>query len=103
MGDMTEYLIATSVLESIVRGSLHGDDRYRLHGGLPLVGAHPAEVCVLDDSCKVVVHLDARIGENLPDVSQEIRKKVAGALGPMTGLAVTSVDVVFSGVFSPGN
>ena len=32
---MTEYLIATSVLESIVRGSLAGDDRIRLQQGSP--------------------------------------------------------------------
>jgi hypothetical protein len=100
---MTEYLIATSVLESIVRGSLAGEDRFRLHGGLPLVGGHAAEVQVEEDSCRVVVHLDARMGEFLPDLASEVRTKIAGALGPMTGLAVASVDVVFSGVFSAGS
>jgi uncharacterized alkaline shock family protein YloU len=97
---MTEYLIATSVLEGIVRGSLAGEDRFRLHSGLRLVGSHAAEVQVEDDSCRVVVHLDARMGEFLPELASEVRTMVAGALGPMTGLAVTSVDVVFSGVFS---
>ena len=100
---MTEYLIATSVLEGIVRGSLAGEERVRLHNGLPLVRTRPAEVLVEDDSCRVVVHLDARMGEFLPDLAAVVRRKIADALGPMTGLAVTSVDVVFSGVFSAGS
>jgi uncharacterized alkaline shock family protein YloU len=100
---MTEYLIATSVLEGIVRGSLVGEHRVRLHSTLPLVRTHPAEVIVDDESCKVVVHLDARMGEFLPDLASVVRSKIAAALGPMTGLAVTSVDVVFSGVFSAGS
>jgi uncharacterized alkaline shock family protein YloU len=100
---MTEYLIATSVLEGIVRGSLSGEQRVRLHSTLPLVRTHPAEVMVEDDSCRVVVHLDARMGEFLPDLASVVRSKIADALGPMTGLAVTSVDVVFNGVFSAGS
>jgi uncharacterized alkaline shock family protein YloU len=100
---MTEYLIATSVLEGIVRGSLTGEPRVRLHGALPLVRTHPAEVLVEDDSCRVVVHLDARMGEFLPDLASGVRSRIADALGPMTGLAVTSVDVVFNGVFSAGS
>jgi uncharacterized alkaline shock family protein YloU len=100
---MTEYLIATSVLEGIVRGSLVGEERVRLHGGLSLVRSRPAEVLVEDDSCRVVVHLDARMGEFLPDLAAVVRGKIGDALGPMTGLAVTSVDVVFSGVFSTGS
>lgn len=99
---MSEYLIATSVLEDIVRGSLLGEKRYGLHGGLPLVRTRATEVAVDNDSCKVVVHLDALIGEELPEIASEVRAKVAEALGPMTGLAVTSVDVVVSGVFSQG-
>ena len=100
---MTEYLIATSVLEGIVRGSLAGEERVRLHSTLPLVRLHPAEVAVEEESCRVVVHLDARMGEYLPDVASVVRKKIAAALGPMTGLAVNSVDVVFNGVFAAGH
>jgi uncharacterized alkaline shock family protein YloU len=100
---MTEYLIATSVLEGIVRGSLAGEKDVRLHSGLPLVRSHPAEVLVEDDSCRVIVHVDARMGEFLPDLASTVRTNIASALGPMTGLAVTSVDVVFSGVFSSGS
>ena len=100
---MTEYLIATSVLETIVRGSLVGEERVRVRSSLPLARSHPAEVVVEDDSCKVVVHLDARMGESLPALASVVRSKVASALGPMTGLTVSSVDVVFSGVFPAGN
>lgn len=99
---MTEYLIATSVLEAIVRDSLAGDQRVRLQTSLPLVRTHPAEVVVEDDSCKVVLHVDARMGEFLPTLASEVRRKVADALGPMTGLTVSGVDVVFSGVFPAG-
>jgi uncharacterized alkaline shock family protein YloU len=96
---MTEYLIATSVLEAIVRGSLAGDDRVRLHSSLPLVRSHPAEVSVEDEACNVVVHLDARMGEFLPELATQVRRKIADAVGPMTGLSVAGVDVVFTGVF----
>lgn len=100
---MSEYLIATSVLEDIVRGSLVAEKRFRLHGGLPLSRTHTAEVAVENDSCKVVVHLEAAIGENLPELASEVRTRVCDVLGPMTGLAVGSVDVVFNGVFSQGS
>ena len=96
---MTEYLIATSVLEAIVRGSLEKDERIRFHAALPLVRSHPIEVVVDDEKCHVTVHLDARLGENLPTLAAEAREKVAAALGPMTGLVVSGVDVVFGGVF----
>lgn len=96
---MTEYLIATSVLETIVRGSLVNDDRLRLHSAPPLIRSHPIEVVVDGEKCHVTVHLDARLGENLPSLAAEARDKIAAALGPMTGLAISGVDVVFGGVF----
>lgn len=99
---MTEYLIATSVLEAIVRGSLDEDERIRFHSALPLVRSHPVEVVVDDEKCHVTVHLDARLGENLPSLAAEVRQRIASALGPMTGLLVSGVDVVFGGVFPPG-
>ena len=97
---MTEYLIATSVLESIATGALVGDERLKLHSALPLVRPHPAEVVVEEETCRVVVHVDARMGESIPALAKEVRSKVARALGSMTGLTVTGVDVVFSGVFA---
>jgi len=97
---MTEYLIATSVLESIATGSLTGDERLKLHSALPLVRSHPAEVTVDEETCRVVIHVDARMGESLPALAKVVRKKIADALGSMTGLKVTAVDVVFSGVFA---
>ena len=100
---MTEYLIATSVLEAIVRGALEKDDRLRFHSALPLVRSHPVEVTVDGDACHVTVQLDARMGEHLPSLAAEVRQKIAGSLGPMTGLTVADVDVVFGGVFPPGD
>jgi hypothetical protein len=99
---MTEYLIATSVLEAIVRGSLEDDDRLRIHPPLPLVRSHSIEVAVDDEECRVSVQLDARLGEHLPALAAEARQKIGAALGPMTGLRVSGVDVVFSGVFPAG-
>jgi uncharacterized alkaline shock family protein YloU len=99
---MTEYLIATSVLEAIVRGSLSGDARVRLHTSVPLIRSHPAEVAVEDDSCKVVVHVDVRMGELVSAVAADVRGRIADALGPMTGLSVSGVDVLVSGVFPAG-
>lgn len=96
---MTEFLIATTVLEAIVRGSLEGDERLRLHSSLSLVRSHPVEVVVEEDECYVTIHADARMGEALPALAAEARQKIAGALSPMTGLRVSGVDVVFAGVF----
>lgn len=100
---MSEYLIATSVLEEIVRGSVAGETRYRLHGGMSLMRSGPVVVSVENDTCRVVVQLDARLGENVTELASEVRGKIADSLGPMTGLAVSSVDVVVSGVFSAGS
>jgi hypothetical protein len=99
---MTEYLIATSVLEAIVRGSIEHDERLRVHAPLPLVRTHPVMVEVDGQECRVTVHLDARSGENLPSLADGTRQKIAVALDQMTGLTVTGVDVVFSGVFPVG-
>ncbi len=99
---MTEYLIATSVLEAIVRGSLEDDERLRVHAPLPLVRTHPVMVEVDGQECRVTVHLDARLGENLPSLADGTRQKIAAALDHMTGLAVIGVDVVWSGVFPAG-
>lgn len=96
---MTQYLIATSVLEAIVRGSLDNDERLRIHSPLPLMRTHPVEVAVEGDRCRVSVQLDARMGEQLPMLASSVRQTVAAALTSMTGLGVTAVDVTFSGVF----
>ena len=68
---MTEYLIATSVLETIVRGSLENDERVRVHTPLPLVRTHPVEIAVDGEQCFVSVQLDARMGEHLPSLAAE--------------------------------
>jgi hypothetical protein len=99
---MTEYLVATSVLEAIVRGSLADDERVRVHSSVPLVGGPRARVAVDGDECQVVVHVDARMGEVLPALAVDARKRIVAALSHMTGLKVSGVDVVFSGVFPVG-
>jgi hypothetical protein len=99
---MTQYLIATSVLEAIVRGTLENDERLRFHAPLPLVRTHPVEVKVDGQECHVTVHLDARLGEYLPALAVAARRRIAESLGRMTGLTVDAVDVVFSGVFPAG-
>jgi uncharacterized alkaline shock family protein YloU len=99
---MTQYLIATSVLESIVRGSLENDERVRIHTPLPLARTRPIEVAVEGENCFVAIHIDARMGENLPSLASSVRGTVAGALGSMTGLRVAAVDVSISGVFPVG-
>lgn len=99
---MTQYLIATSVLETIVRGSLENDERLRMHAPIPLVRTRPVEIAVDGERCHVSVHLDARMGENLPSLASSVRRTIAGALGSMTGLKVVGVDVSFNGVFPVG-
>ena len=99
---MTEYLIATSVLEAIVRGALTGDGRVRVHSSLPFARTHPIDVGVEGERCRVTAHLDALLGENLPALAQEARQNIGEALARMTGLTVTGVDIIFAGVFPSG-
>jgi uncharacterized alkaline shock family protein YloU len=99
---MSEYLIATSVLEAIVRGSLDGDDRLRIHASLPLARVKPVDVTCADEECRVSVHLDARMGEDLPRLAASSRRRIADAVTSMTGLRVSTIDVTFSGVFPIG-
>ena len=99
---MSHYLIATSVLEAIVRGALESDERVRAHTPLPLMRTRPVEVAVEGEHCHVSVHLDALMGEHLPSLASVARQKVAEAVGSMTGLRVSAVDVSFSGVFPAG-
>jgi len=96
---MSQFLIATSVLEAIVRGSLEGQQGLRVHSPLPLVRTKPVDVIIDGEDCQVSVHLDARLGEFLPALATRARECVADALQRMTGLAVTRVDIVFSAVF----
>lgn len=99
---MTQYLIATTVLEAIVRGALESDERLRVHTPLPFTRTRAVEVAVNGEQCRVTVHLDARLGEQLPSLASSARRKIADALDRMTGLKVTAVDVFFSGVFPAG-
>jgi hypothetical protein len=99
---VTHYLIATSVLETIVRGSLANDSRLRVHTPLPLMRTRPIEIEVNVQDCQVSVHLDARMGENLPSLAAAARDAIAQALESMTGLKVSAVDVSFGGVFPVG-
>ena len=100
---MTEYQIATSVLEAIVRGSVENDERLRVHSALPLTRGHAVEIAVDGGECRVTVQLDARMGEHLPTLTLEARRKIVSALSQMTGLTVAGVDVVISGVFPEGD
>jgi hypothetical protein len=99
---MTQYLIATSVLESIVRGSLENDERLRVHTPLPFMRSRPVDIAVEGEKCFVSVQLDARMGEHLPSLASGARHTVADSLGTMTGLKVVAVDVSFNGVFPVG-
>jgi hypothetical protein len=99
---MTEYAIATSVLEAIVRGSLRDDDRLHVPAAVPIMRARPVDVAVEGEQCRVTVRLEARFGEYLPALATAAREKVAGALAQMTGLSVQAVDVIFTGVLPPG-
>jgi hypothetical protein len=99
---MTQYLIATSVLESIIRGSVENDERLRVHTPLPFVRTRPVDIAVEGDKCFVSVQLDARMGEHLPSLASGVRRTIAEALGSMTGLKVAAVDVSFNGVFPVG-
>lgn len=97
---MSQYLIATNVLEAIVRGSLADMGTLRVRSSLPLVGGKPIEVAVEGEECRVSVHLDARFGEYLPELGTTARRRIARALRSITGLKVTAVDIVVSGVFA---
>ena len=92
-----EFQIATSVLEAIVRGTVKGESRVRMHQG-GLGRPRGVEVQVEHGSCRVAVHLDAAFGEPLPALGGEVQQRVRAAVERMTGLAVSGVEVVFEGV-----
>ncbi len=96
-----DYRIATSVLETMVRGCLGQWDRVRLphpHGP-GLMRGRGVEVSVTDGSCRVTLPVEARFGEELHPLAQELRTEIRRCLGTMTGLEVLAVDVIFVGVF----
>jgi uncharacterized alkaline shock family protein YloU len=95
-----ELHIATSVLETIVRGAVHGEPRVRMHQG-GRSRSRGVDVEAADGSCRVTVHLDAAFGEALPALGTEVQHLVRVALERMTGLTVAGVDVVFEGVLPP--
>ncbi len=97
---MSQYLIATNVLEAIVRGSLADMETLRVHSSLPLVGGKPIEVAVEGEECRVSVQLDARFGEFIPGLGAAARRRIAQALHSITGLKVAAVDIIISGVFA---
>lgn len=97
----TDYRIATSVLEAIVKGALAGDERIRVHQAGGLMRGKSVEVTVEGERCRVRLPLEARFGEPLPALGSEAQSRVAESLGQMTGLAVEAVDIQFVGVFLP--
>jgi uncharacterized alkaline shock family protein YloU len=97
---LIELHIATSVLETIVRGALQGEPRVRMHQG-GRSRSRGVDVEAANGSCRVTVHVDAAFGEALPALGTEVQRIVRGALERMTGLTVTGVDVVFEGVLPP--
>lgn len=94
-----EFHIATSVLEAIVRGAVKGESRVRVHQGVRR--PRGVEVQTEHGSCRVAVHVDAAYGEPLPALGGDVQQRVSEALEHMTGLAVSSVEVVFEGVLPP--
>ena len=99
---MTQYLIATSVLETIVRGSLENDERVRVHTPLPLVRTHPVEIVVNERALPGLSASRRPDGREPACAGLERPKAIAEALGSMTGLKVSAVDVSFNGVFPVG-
>jgi uncharacterized alkaline shock family protein YloU len=98
----TDYRIAASVLEDIVKGALQGDDRLRVHPGGGLIRGRGVEVNVEGESCRVSLPVEARFGEPLLPLGEHAQVRVSDVLGKITGLRVQAVDVSFVGVF-PGS
>lgn len=89
----TDYRIAHSVLESIVRGVVAADAALQLHQGSPLGRDKAIDVEVTESSCRVTLALDARLGDHLPTAAAALQKRVADTLQDTTGLTVEAVDV----------
>ncbi len=101
LGDVADYQISSSVLQSIVRWSVASEPRVRLHREGPRPGRRDAEIVVVEGVGSVVVHLLALFGEDLPELGEAVKELVASRLARMTGLRVARVDVHFDGVFPP--
>lgn len=98
-GEVADYQISSSVLQSIVRWSLAAEPRVRLHREGPRPGRKDAEIVVAKGAGSVVVHLLAQFGEDLPALGETVKEVVASRLARMTGLRIARVDVHFDGVF----
>jgi len=94
-----DYQISENVLEAIVRGALEGEKRARIRAGGALGRSRGVDVDVDEQSCRVSVHLDGQLGEDLVEVGMLAQERISRSLSRMTGLAVATVDVTFDGVF----
>ena len=94
----SDYRIALSVLETIVRSAVAGDPAVRLHQGSRLGRSKALEVTVEGGVCRVSLALDARMGDHVPSVAAAVQQRVVEQLVAITGLSVEAVDVTIVSV-----
>jgi uncharacterized alkaline shock family protein YloU len=94
----TDYRIAVTVLEDIVRGALAGETCVSLHPGVRLSRDKTLAVSVSEGRCRVSLGVDGRLGDNLPGTGARVKARVAEHLECITGLTVDAVDVTFVSV-----
>lgn len=56
------------------------------------------KVDVDDNEVKVSINLSVKFGYKVPDVANEVQKKIKSAIETMTGLTVTQIDVNVTGI-----
>ncbi len=94
----TDYRIAHTVLETIVREVVAADPRVQLHQGSRIGRGKILDVVVEGGLCRVGLGLDAYLGDHLPTVAADVPSRVVETMEAITGLTVGAVDVTIVSV-----
>lgn len=96
--------VADAVVAKVAALAVHGVAGVHAVGGAGS-GARPTRGVVVEvgaQQAAVTVELVAEYGASLPGTAEAVRRSVAEAVQDLTGLDVTSVDVLVSDVHVPG-
>jgi len=87
-GDDGTITVAPSVLLQVVRGAAEAADGARVRRA-----RRGVDVAVSDGCARVSLELAVRYGAVLPDVAEDVQRRVAEALRTMCGVDPQAVDV----------
>ena len=100
--------ISTDVIAKIARlATLDGVNAVSLgaagvKGLLPKArGRRPIEVMLSDDVAEITVYVQVKYGSKVPQLGSRVQESVKNAVQNMTGITVSKVNIVITGVAVP--